>query len=67
MKRKLPTPDLFSQPIYRADQDAYTNGWNDAIRHIADVFDQFPFPLNGNDILQSLRPEGTEKEQDTSL
>ena len=63
MKRKLQTTDLFSQPISNEDQEPYTKGWNDAVRHIAEVFDRFPFPLYGKDILCLLKPDDTEREE----
>lgn len=66
MKRKLPQPDLFSQPMSGVEQDTYSRGWNDAIRHIADIFDQFPFPIYGEDLLKLLKPEETDSQKVTS-
>jgi len=57
MSKKETSPDLFSQPVTEQEKQSYINGWNDALNFIAERFDQFPFPLDGKDILKSLLPE----------
>lgn len=57
MKTKQPSFDLFTQPMGNEEQKAYSKGWNDALKFIAERFNQFPFPLEGSDILKSLLPE----------